>query len=284
MTVEKVTDVLFLPGETHPACADGEDDARARCLIAARFAADPRAAAVATDLFDRTRDVAGLSRAETMEGGWRGTLHLVPELPIANARTHLEWVADATRDYDLFFHALHEARDVAPRYVWRGVAFRFMRSVAANRPSAYATDWSIAYNLAGSLNTSKDAVRELLFHEGFHLNDEDHGDWSARTLRDLFDGIVAKCGTRIPCLTPFAPTETTVRGGTYYAFQPNNGDAVHEYAAELAVRYYREQRAALMGLPRPRRFKCGPPASARAWTLLVEEFFAGIDRTPACGG
>ena len=44
------------------------------------------------------------------------------------------------------------------------------------------------------------------------------------------------------CLAPFAPNDTKVRAtGTYYAFQPNNGDAVHEYAAELAVRYFKEQ-------------------------------------------
>jgi hypothetical protein len=29
-------------------------------------------------------------------------------------------------------------------------------------------------------------------------------------------------------------------------------------------------------------FKCGPAENRRAWTLLAGEFFAGIDRTPAC--
>jgi hypothetical protein len=84
------------------------------------------------------------------------------------------------------------------------------------------------------------------------------------------------------CLTPFAPTEMTVRGGTYYAFHPNNGAAVREYAAELALRYYREQRAYAKDLPHPRRFKCGPKENAVSWKLLVDEFFGGVDHTPAC--
>ena len=75
-----------------------------------------------------------------------------------------------------------------------------------------------------------------------------------------------------------------VRGGTYYAFQPNNGDAVHEYAAELAVRYFKEQSrdAATRASSRARAFKCGPAENARAWQALVDEFFAGRDLVPAC--
>ena len=75
--------------------------------------------------------------------------------------------------------------------------------------------------------------------------------------------------------------DTIVRGGTYYSFQPGNG--VGEYAAELALRYYREQRAALRALPRPRPFKCGPPENARAWALVRDELFGGIDVVPPCG-
>ena len=35
-------------------------------------------------------------------------------------------------------------------------------------------------------------------------------------------------------------------------------------------------------LPGGAAFKCGPPENARAWRLLVDEFFGGLDRTPAC--
>jgi hypothetical protein len=278
---EEVESLLFVPKDAHPHC-EGDGDAIVECLLAARWVTDLRAARVAKDLYERTGDIAGALPEETMQGGFRGTLHLVPALPVQGDLRHLMWVADATRDYDAFFDAL-AADGGSPRYVWRGYAFRFMRSVAARTPSAYSSGWTIAYNLSGSLNTSADAVRELLFHEIFHSNDEDHGDWSVRVLAPTFDSIVARCGTRIACLTPFTPTEMTVRGGTYYAFQPNNGAAVREYAAELALRYYREQRAIARGLPAPKPFKCGPEENATAWKLLVDEFFGGVDRSRACG-
>jgi hypothetical protein len=58
---------------------------------------------------------------------------------------------------------------------------------------------------------------------------------------------------------------------------------VWEYAAELAVRYYREHRAVLADdFGDTVAFKCGPEPNATTWTLLVEEFFAGIDLVPAC--
>ncbi len=75
----------------------------------------------------------------------------------------------------------------------------------------------------------------------FHLNDADHGDWSPAHLASLQDAIEHKCGDVTACLAPYAPTGTIVRRGTYYAFQPGND--VHEYAAETALRYYRENRA-----------------------------------------
>jgi hypothetical protein len=85
------------------------------------------------------------------------------------------------------------------------------------------------------------------------------------------------------CLSPYAPNVTVVRGGTYYAFQPGNGDSVHEYAAELAVRYFDEQsemrRRGKLAKP---AFKCGPPENGRAWQALVDEFFAGRDLVPSC--
>jgi hypothetical protein len=74
-----------------------------------------------------------------------------------------------------------------------------------------------------------------------------------------------------------------VRRGTFYAFQPDNGESFHEYAAEVALRYYQEHRVILAGgrLRRP-AFKCGPTENRTAWSRLVVEFFAGIDLVPAC--
>ena len=98
-----------------------------------------------------------------------------------------------------------------------------------------------------------------------------------------YAAIVAKCGTKLACLEPYAPNKTVVRGGTYYAFQPDNGDTVHEYAAELAVRYFNEQREILTTTKLKRAaFKCGTPENARAWKALVDEFFGGRDLVPVC--
>jgi hypothetical protein len=155
--------------------------------------------------------------------------------------------------------------------------------VGRTTPSAYANGWRVGYNVSGSLNTSRDSIRDTLVHEVFHLNDEEHGNWSRKTLGATFDAIVARCGTRLACLTPYAPMKTTVRGGTYYAFQPDNGDAVHEYAAELASRYFLEARAALDGKPFPGgAFKCGPEENRSSWNAIIAEFFGGVDPTPGC--
>jgi hypothetical protein len=86
-----------------------------------------------------------------------------------------------------------------------------------------------------------------------------------------------------------------LKGGTYYAFQPNNGDAVHEYAAELASRYYREHRAILQrqrldpaarstrpGSASPVAFKCGPEENRTVWNAIAREFMGGVDLSAAC--
>ena len=250
-------------------------------MIARRFQADPRASEMAQELYDRTGNIAGLDSDHWMDGGYRGQLHLVPELPIGKQRRHLQWVSAATRDFDDVFAGLKAAAKKPIRYRFQPIALRYFRSLNARTPSAYADGWAVAYNVAGSLNTSADAVRETMFHEIFHLNDADHEGWSLRALGSIYDGIVARCGTNLGCLKPYAPTGTTVRGGTYYAFQPGNG--VHEYAAEVASRYYREHRAVLRKERlASKAFKCGPDENARAWALVAEEFFGGADRVPPC--
>jgi hypothetical protein len=261
-----------------------DDCASVACLIERTYQADPKARQLALALWTESGDVAGVGPDEVMDGGYRGKIHLVPELPIRSYRRHLAWVAEATRSIDRFFAELF-AELSAPSYRWRGIAFRFVRSVNKRTPSAYATGWAIEYNVEGSLLTSADGVRETVFHELFHENDEDHGDWSASHLQVDYNAILAGCGAdpKLACLAPFAPNNTRVRGGTYYAFQQNNGNAVHEYAAELAVRYFKEQGQMLAHgrLAHP-AFKCGPAANARAWKALVDEFFAGRDLVYGC--
>lgn len=268
-------------------------DARVRCLYDERYKGDAKAAGIAHELFVRWHTVAGVEVAHTMNGGYRGMIRIEPAVPTGENRKHLEWVAGALRDFDTFFAELEQSRGGGGRTVlfsaaaaspkpfrFHPLTLRFMRSVGARTPAAYAHDWTVAYNFVGTLNTSADAVRETMFHEIFHLNDAAHGGWSPGALGAVFGVVAKKCGTSIPCLAPYTPNDTIVRGGTYYSFQPGNG--VTEYAAELALRYYREQRAALRHLANVKPFKCGPPENARAWSLMRDEFFAGIDATATC--
>ncbi len=267
----------LLPG--NDACESTE------CLIEHAYRDDPRASALALALWRATGDVAGVGPEEIMDGGFRGTIHLLPQLPLREYRKHLAWVVSGTSAMDRFFEQLFPVTQAQPRYRWRALQFRFVRSLVKHRPSAYAVGWTVEYNVRGSLNLSEQAVRETLFHELFHVNDADHGDWSAAHLRADYASIVHKCSPAlsVKCLAPYAPNDTLVRGGTFYAFQPNNGDTVHEYAAELAVRYFKEQSEMLAAGKLTRRaFKCGPAENARAWHSLVTEFFAGRDWVPPC--
>ena len=86
------------------------------------------------------------------------------------------------------------------------------------------------------------------------------------------------------CLAPYSPTTTTVRGGTYYAFQPDNGDAVLEYGAELASRYLLDQRAMLEQgkLPAGPAFKCATAENGQAYKKVGAAWFGGVDLTPSC--
>lgn len=245
---------------------------------------DKTAKALAESLSKDLEHTVGVGADEIMDGGYRGKIHLVPELPEGKYRQQLVWVDKGLRAIDDFFTAF----DQKPAYRWRKLDLKFVRSVGKRTPSAYATGWTITHNVVGSLLTSERGVRETYFHELFHLNDFDHGDWSAKTLTTDYKAIVKKCGAvgakAVKCLAPFAPNDTKVRAsGTYYAFQPNNGDAVHEYAAELAVRYFKEQsEMAANGKLARSAFKCGPAENARAWKGLVDEFFAGHDLVPSC--
>jgi hypothetical protein len=254
------------------------------CLLERAYTSDAKAKALALTLYRDAGHVAGVGPEEVMDGGYRGKIRLVPQLPLGKHRKHLEWTSGALRAIDRFFADLYAQHATAPNYRWRALSLRFVRSVGKRTPSAYAFGWTIEYNVEGSLLTSAPGVLETLFHELFHLNDFAHGDWSAKTLQTDYDAIVARCGTKSACLAPYAPNTTKVRAtGTYYAFQPNNGNGVHEYAAELAVRYFREQSQMLNKgkLERP-AFKCATPENARAWQAMVDEFFAGRDLVPSC--
>lgn len=268
--------ILYLKSETAPVCAEGDEHAQIICLLKARYAKDAAAAKLAVELYERTGTVAGQLPAQPFDGGYRGKLKLVPRLTIGPLRTHLQWAADALYDFDEFFAKLGGN----PNYRWRALDLSFFESVKRRTPSAFAVDWMVAYNVSGSLFTSAAGVRSTMFHEVFHLNDQEHRNWSYRALSKIFTAIVEKCGTKVDCLTPYVADSIKVKGGTYYAFQPGNG--VGEYAADLARRYYLENRAAQRGETIEKRFKCGPPENKQAWKLLVDEFFDGVDLVPPC--
>ena len=162
-----------------------------------------------------------------------------------------------------------------------------------------ARGWQVAYDVSGSLFTTRARVRDTLVHEVFHLNDfahgADHGAWSDRALKAIYRTITSTCGVAAAfaegpkktdrlralttCLAPYAPDSIVVVGGTTYAFMPDNG--VKEYAADLAKRYFLEETAA-RAHRRLRPWKCQTPQNGMAWQLLVAEFFGGVDSTGPC--
>lgn len=246
------------------------------------FRGDLKAEIAAFDLF-RTNGVAvDVERESDFDGGYRGTVHIVPAVPVGRERFHLEWVDLGLTTFNGLVSDLKSRSEHPAHFSYRAVPdeIHFFRSVGRSTPSAYAADWTIAYNLAGSLHRSPEAVYETLVHEVFHLNDQAHGEWSLAHLTSLHQRILSRCGSNSSCLAPYAPNDTRVRGGTYYSFQPGND--VQEYAAELAVRFFREQSRALTGAPISHRFKCGKPENAESWKQLSDEFFGGLDLVPPC--
>lgn len=269
-------EILFDTEAAPSTCTTSSEADQIRCLITARYAKDVKAQKTALAFYDASGTVMGVLPEQDFEGGYRGRLHLVPKLPVGALRTHLDWASGALTDFDVFFAGLKST----PNFRWRALDFRFFESVKRRTPSAFAVDWSIGYNVSGSLFGSEAGVRNTLFHEVFHLNDQAHRNWSHRALGTIYDRIVEKCGERSDCLEPYAPDALKVKGGTYYSFHKNNG--VGEYAADLARRYYAEQRAILRGEKHLARFKCRTPENKEAWKLIVDEFFGGVDLTRTC--
>jgi hypothetical protein len=75
---------------------------------------DAKAAGIAHELFVRWGIVAGVERAHTMGGGYRGMIKIEPAVPVGENRHHLEWVAGAIRDFDVFFAELEQYRLTRP--------------------------------------------------------------------------------------------------------------------------------------------------------------------------
>ena len=232
-------------------------------------------------LFERFGVRSDVEHEHLMDGGFRGKIHIVPAEPVGADRKHLEWLTNAYEKMDAWMKVF-ASRAPEHRYRFTPITLKFFISENRTTPSAYAFDWSIAYNLHGSLLQSQTGVLETFIHETFHLNDQAHNDWSGRTMSDLYGRIRTKCGKSSPCFAPYSPGTTMVRGGTYYAFHAEND--VREYAAELMVRFYKETDAAFKGVASSNaaKFKCGPEENKLAWESLLKEFFDGKDVTASC--
>lgn len=302
ITLAMATTTLFgsaVPPEAGACASLGADTkARVRCLLGVRYEGHEKEKALVLDLFDRFGTVVGQGEAETMDGGYRGTIRLRPTLPVGADQKHLVWLHDALVAIDDVMSKLdaRAAQKGSPpkrvAYRYAPVLVKFVRSLDGKRtPSGFANAWTYSYNVEGSLNTSAEAVRSLAVHEIFHLNDTTLGGgaWSHEALGEDVRAIMARCkvpnqkaaGSATPCLRPYSPTPLEVRGGTFYAFQPGN-DVVMEYAAELATRVFDEARATLSGNRVGAPFRCGPKENARAYAAMVERFFGGVDLAPAC--
>lgn len=282
--VDVAVEALGLPvggGASPDACAPSV--AGLRCRLEALYRDDDDARASALGLWERHGTVAGLESPWVMDGGFRGRIRIVPARPVGRDARHLRWVV-AAHDHIATVLARVAARSPRPvRYRHDRLVYRFFRSVGRTTPSAYASGWQVGYNVAGSLHRSAAAVESTLVHEIFHLNDGVDG-WTSAHLADLHRAILARCGTVARCLAPYAPTSLRVRGGTYYAFQPNNGDAVAEYGADLASRWFDEQRAMLeTGHLTEAPWKCRTIENADAYARVADAFFGGFDATPPCG-
>ncbi|MBK9264191.1 MAG: hypothetical protein IPM54_30870 [Polyangiaceae bacterium] len=253
---------------------------RIRCLISLRFADEPDARKLALTLYEETGSLAGLLPEESTVDGKGKKILLKPARPIGRNKEHLTWIIGAMREYARFFTELSKRQKMPIVMRDRPLDFRFFYTEDGGTPSAFAVSQNIGYNLYGAVNVNDEAVRDTLFHEIFHLNDAWQDNFSARVLAPIEARIIASCKGSEKCLEPYAPTDTTMNGKSYAFIDGGSGK---EYAAELALRYFREQRLMIDGKPLPvPAFKCGPAENAEAMALLVDAFFGGVDLVPPC--
>jgi hypothetical protein len=256
--------------------------AHVECLVDLRFASDPDARELARRLFARTGIVPGIEEKGAIDGYHGAAVELLPALPLGDDRRHLAWLTASFDAYDAFLAAIAARAPRPVTFFARASALRFYRTEPSSFPSAYVLAGTIGYNLEGPLHTNADDVRETLFHELFHVNDEARGAWSQAALGPVYDTILARCGDDHECFTPFAPHDTVVADGTFYAFDERTRD-VREYGAELALRYYREHEAILGSKdPVAPPFKCLAEENRIAWERLRDDFFGGVDLSAEC--
>lgn len=263
------------------ACPDGADlREHADCLMRLRLSSDPEALELARSLYTKTNALVGVDASGSIDGYGGQDVPLYPALPIGEHRHHLAWLRRSLVAFEAFIVALapHAPRPV--KFQPRPRGFVFYQTAERSFPSAYCSGAVIGYNVRGPLNSNWRDMHETLFHELFHVNDEE--GWTSSALGALFDSIVERCGDQHECLAPFSPHTTIVPGGTYYAFDRRTRD-VREYGAELALRYFLEHEAILASEPPVLpSFKCLTEENRLAWERLADALFGGANLTPSC--
>jgi hypothetical protein len=273
------------PERCASACGARDTSGFTDCAIALRYGSDGESLQLARALLTRTGTVAGLETRGALRVGHLGTFPVEAAVPVGPYRHHLHWILSSLLEFEELFATVSRAAPQPVLFRTRPRALRFYRTAHVSFPSASASmtgAGTIAYNMHGVLHESRDLVAATLFHEVFHLNDVGHAAWSERTLPEIFEAIRQRCGSEHECYTPFAPDETRTPGGTYYAFDVRTGN-VREYAAELALRWYREHREVVFGRRAPHHpFKCMTAENSAAWGLVTNQFFGGTDLVPPC--
>lgn len=283
--VQRVRSVLCADigeGACIAACADVRGAREhADCLLRYRFGADERALGLARALSNDGTLIGVETRGEIE--GYRGeVVELIPALPLGEHAHHLDWIRGSLVHYDGFLRSLAEHTMKPIAFATKPEGFVFFRTNEGTYPSAFCAGGFIAYNLDGPLHAERRTMHETLFHELFHLNDQRADTWSEKELEEIFDSIVDRCDDDHACYEPYAPHESVVEDGTFYAFDARTRD-VREYAAEIALTYFLEHEALFAGTQRPGLpFKCRAPENALAWRRLVDTFFGGVDLTRRC--
>lgn len=270
-----------MPRRCRETCRERSELGFATCALSLRYGGDRPTLALARRLLETHGAVAGIETRRTLDVG-QGQLPIAPAPPTGPYRRHLESVVASLADVEETFAALAPRAPGPMMFRTRPHALRFYRTESRSFPSAWAQDGVVGYNVEGPLHVEGGDIGAVLFHELFHLNDQGHDRWSERALEEIYAGIVSSCENDEECLEPYAPDDVRVDGGTYYAFDERTND-VREYAADLALRWLREHRAILRGEKlEAAPFRCKTPENAAAWKLVVDEFFGGVDLTPAC--
>ena len=189
------------------ACADIE------CLIENAYAKrSPRRRRSRSRCTANSGSVAGVGPDEIMDGGYRGKIHLVPQLPTGEYRKHLEWVARrARRSIDEFFAKLYDKQPAPELSLARAPAA--VRALGRQAHAERVRDrLARRVQRRGLAAHDRDGVRETSSTSCSTPTTARTATGRRKTLQKDYDAIVAKCPARtIKCLAPYAPNDTEGR-------------------------------------------------------------------------